>query len=333
MYKIDKNLAYAIFKIVDNRQKASFTEIKNELTGNTAQAETKLTLLEKARSKRIVEIQSLNNELIQLGSSKNRRSYKTERKKEVKIKMVEITKDVEPIDCEIAEIEKQVKEIKENAYCNKIADKKLTTHINFLLNQWSLVKKTVTTENGSSHIFYSPSPYVKPGHDYAIMGYGEYGIDRIKDREKAKELFFPHLRLLSDQLISGILGKIANFAFSPEGQKVIDRTKKGEYCNQIFDYVYEIVKKDKQFDFSRDLTGFIVELLSNADVAFGEHVCDKNSVFQKFIIEPFQKQDLVLERIRYSEEVFDILDKQEPDKALDQKLFEEYMKKIEAENL
>jgi len=124
-------------------------------------------------------------------------------------------------------------------------------------------------------------------YSFDLTGYGGVkGIHNIKDREKAKKLFDRYLHILTRQLGYFILLDIRGIAFSLESKGIIERLKNGDYWFDVRQDIAENFVSKLQKDFVAPmsfLSNCVMELLVNADVAFGNGVGDPNSSVNQFL--------------------------------------------------
>ena len=181
------------------------------------------------------------------------------------------------------------------------------------------------------------SPYFVLERLSETITYGGNGIYRIKNREKAKTLFDVYLRYLYKQFTRQFFEAILATAFSPDGQKIRDRLAKGNYSTVHSD-VSQMCKKIKLLDLSSHLAHIIVEIFSNADIAFdGLGDKAKASVNQFLINQEEQYCDYDVDeegntsqcintpdKIFLTESIFEILEKEE----LEQSIFDTFSQRM-----
>ncbi|MCL2868764.1 MAG: hypothetical protein FWF27_04915 [Candidatus Bathyarchaeota archaeon] len=148
-------------------------------------------------------------------------------------------------------------------------------------------------------------------HSFDLTGYGgRNGVHNIKDREKAKELFDVYLHILTRQVSYSVLLAVKQISFSPESKVIIERLKNGDYWFDVRRDIAKNVVSQLQKVFASPTSGmviFVLELLANADVAFGNAIGDPKSSVNQFLEWYCTSEEIRAEYARLSQDVCKIL--------------------------
>ena len=266
-------------------------------------------------------LKNLKNKLEKLEEEKT----KTAQLRKTKLNLEKIGIIEQKIEEQKQLIEKQTQilaeQSKKKRTTGKVSSSTLSKYLKILVKEGKIVERIddMVKPPKTSYILSCTElekiEYMEKKRAVDQIGYGGRGIHQIKDRRKAKELFDRYLRVLIQRFVYGVFIEIQSMAFSAEGKAIIERTKNGDYWFSVRkDIVNDLISPrfQKVFAFPlSSLSDLLVELLSNADVAFGEFRDDPDSPVFRLIEEVWKDNAKHVDLVHLSQEVGDVLDQQD----------------------